>query len=263
MPQTARIEWYDPRRGFGVLVTDAGERVSFDGEAAGAATSGDAVTVEWRRAKAGPWNVPARIVPLGFVPAPPPPELTLAEWLAGFAQRCSKIRGISQRDLLDGSGDALEPFVVPTDDGHHMGRGTGEDAVVILSAIADLARFEPRFAKHARWVRAFDCKERDEWTGVAEMIDVDPAAVLRRLRGRGELSLAHDFVPTCNALATGPDRLYCAKTDDDSDVVVALPPDECAELVARGYLVLIARAPEVPPWRRRATAWLARVFGTT
>jgi hypothetical protein len=261
MPTAARIEWFDASRGFGVLVTATDERIGFDADA-GSGNAGDAVTVEWRRAKAGPWNVPARILSATTRPPAAAPTFTLDEWLSGFAKRCSKIRGITKRVLLDGLGDALEPFATSIDvDTYELGRGTGEDASAILHAIAHIARFGEGHERHAKWVWSFDYKDLEVFDELVPALGLAPAAVQAKL---GDNPDVRDILRICNELAPGADRLYSVTTNGDSYVIVALPPAACSRLVDDGYLVIDG---EVSPparkqrrWIDRANDWLVRTL---
>jgi len=139
MPSTGTVEWYDSTRSIGVLVTADGARVTFDGDVLKRgkdALDGSKVTIKWKRARVGAWNVPALVTQAG-VPGPAP-TFTLEQWLAGFKQRTGRLKGLTA--------DALREV-----EGVEEWDGTESRAWMLLRAVGELP-------VHKKWIRSFDWK---------------------------------------------------------------------------------------------------------
>jgi hypothetical protein len=237
MPTEARVQSYDPARGFGTLITRTGEVFAFElekfrGKGPVAAAIGKAVRVEWKRARAGAWNVPASVIEVGWAPAPPPPHFTLEQWLTGFNARCQKLGGLTAGMLRRTW--PFEEYEEGGGGGWSRGkRGDANDAVWILHAVHSLAtesEAEDKWAIHRTWVRVFDWKDHDSLYATAEMLGLDAQPA-------GE---PDEWLARCNHLAAAKgnaDRL-ASVGNDDNVVIVALTLEQQRALTADGYLVI-------------------------
>jgi hypothetical protein len=136
MPTTAKVEWYDATRSIGVLVTSDGARFSFDGDVLKRVKDVelDAVTVVWKRARAGAWNVPALVTQAGVKALEPAPHFTLEAWLEGFNERTGKRVTLEDHECID------------------EWDGTEATSWMLVSAIGELPA-------HKKWIRSFDWKD--------------------------------------------------------------------------------------------------------
>jgi hypothetical protein len=248
MPATGRVEWYDKTRGFGVLVTNTGERVGFDGDVwangGSAAAAGLAVTIEWRRARAGAWNVPALVRAAGS--HEPAPTFTVASWIAAVQTITGRLRDVTPAQLAEASDD-LEPWAERTGEDWAYGTGTRDDAWKLFSAAATV---------DSGWVHHFDHREFDAgFALLPPMVGLSLDDITPQPRRRVE----EYFLRECNRKARGPERLFSLHTGGDNYVVVALPPADVERLAAEGYLRLASSATAEPrSWRDRVASWLGR-----
>lgn len=212
MPSAGTVEWYDATRSVGVLVTSDGARVTFDGDVLKRRKSvldGSAVTIEWKRARAGAWNVPALVTQAG-VPGPAP-TFTLDQWLVGFHKRTGKLKRLTAKALSE-------------EEGVDQWDGTEDRAWMLLRAIGEMPGQD-------RWIRSFDWK------------DGEAHAAAYALVGKGE-------------------ELFSLATGGDNYVVIVLPPQACAQLVADRYIkTQYIDPPPAQPSREKKRGLLGRLFG--
>lgn len=248
MPASGRVEWYDKRRGFGVLVTSTGERVGFDGDVfargASGAPAGLAVTIEWKRARAGAWNVPALVRAAGSEERAQ--AFTLASWIAAVQKITGRLVDATPAQFAEAADD-LEPWAERTGEHWTYGTGTSEHAWKLFAAVP---------AIDGRWVHHFDHREFDDgFALLPPMVGLTLDDITPQPRRRVE----DYFLRECNRLARTSDRLFNLHTGGDNYVVVALPPAHAEQLAAGGYLRLASTgAIEPRSWRDRVASWLRR-----
>lgn len=254
MPTAWRVKEFAHEKGFGVLVHESGEEVTFgietwdlgswkpsrkDAAALGSAspalpTEGEPVQVRWRRSRTGA-TIPALVQPTGRVSAERT-QYKLGAWLKGI-QRAGGFAGLTAAALLRALAKLDEDRAEEWRDGEPR---EASDFAFLLMDIASLRQIEQGWvAEHAGWIYADDHRwdrERARATLPAMLaLDAAPEPV-----AGGDESLS-DYAARCNAEAerSGRElRLHEVALDGDAHVFVALPPAAFASLVKDGYLAV-------------------------
>lgn len=221
MPTTGWLEWYDPTRGFGVIVTATHERFAFDhGSGTEVPAPGAPIVITWKRSRTGHWNVPATVVPWGWVPPPAARSFHLQEWLRGFDAVTGKLRGLTAGMLKRAHGEDLDPWPK---------KGSARSAWLVLSAI------EQSIPGHDAWIRVFDYKEIDDgWLSLPPMVGVRADEI----RPQSDRWIGDYFLAACNDRSRTGERLYSLVTESDCYCMIALRPDHCEALVRDGLLAV-------------------------
>ncbi len=254
MPTAWRVKEFTHEKGFGVLVHDSGEEVTFgietwdlgswkpsrkDAALAGPASpvlprAGEPVQVRWKRSRTGA-TIPALVQPTGRTSADRT-QYKLGAWLKGI-QRTGRFGGLTAAALLRALAKLDEDRAEEWKDGEPR---EASDFAFLLMDIANLHEVDQRWVdEHAGWVYADDHRwdrERARRT-IPAMLALGAAP--DPVEG-GDESLT-GYVARCNAEAErsgGELRLHEVALEGDAHVFVALPPSAFASLVKDGYLAV-------------------------